>query len=155
MAALYFILLSHSGATDLRRDLDVTPELLAQCWTDRAGEAVAPALRFGAEGPFYRLLFEKPSLRTRMTLSWRSSSSAATAVARRPIGEREPLKDVARNLDRWTDAIVGADVLAADHGELADWSRSGHQRAERSVPSLPGACGHVHAARSSSASCAG
>jgi ornithine carbamoyltransferase len=39
-----------------------------------------------------------------------------------PIGEREPLKDVARNLDRWTNGIVARTFLQSTVDELAKWS---------------------------------
>ena len=38
------------------------------------------------------------------------------------IGDREPLKDVARNLARWTDAIVARTFLQETIDELARWS---------------------------------
>jgi ornithine carbamoyltransferase len=38
------------------------------------------------------------------------------------IGDREPLKDVARNLARWTDAIVARTFSQATIEELARWS---------------------------------
>ena len=38
------------------------------------------------------------------------------------IGEREPLKDVARNLARWTDAIVARTFAQETIEELARWS---------------------------------
>ena len=39
------------------------------------------------------------------------------------IGEREPLKDVARNLARWTDVIVARTFAQQTVDELARWSR--------------------------------
>jgi ornithine carbamoyltransferase len=38
------------------------------------------------------------------------------------VGHREPLKDVARNLARWTDAIVARTFAQATIDELARWS---------------------------------
>jgi ornithine carbamoyltransferase len=40
-----------------------------------------------------------------------------------PIGVREPLKDVARNLDRWVNGIVARVFLQATVEGLAQWSR--------------------------------
>ena len=72
-----------------------------------AGKAVPPALCLGAERPLIALLFEKPSLRTRMTFELAIKQLGGDAVSQSGIiGDREPLKDIARNLDRWTDAIV-------------------------------------------------
>ena len=90
--------------------------------------------------------------------SWPSSSSAATpSLSDGPIGEREPVKDVARNLDRWMQRHRRARVFAADTiEELAQLvARAGDQRPERSVSSLPGAGRCADAAANSSASCAG
>ena len=39
-----------------------------------------------------------------------------------PIGDREPLKDVARNLDRWTNAIVARTFSQNTIDDLAYWS---------------------------------
>jgi ornithine carbamoyltransferase len=39
-----------------------------------------------------------------------------------PIGEREPLKDVARNLDRWTNGIVARVFSQQTIDEMARWS---------------------------------
>jgi ornithine carbamoyltransferase len=39
------------------------------------------------------------------------------------IGDREPLKDIARNLDRWTEAIVARTFSQRTIDELAVWSR--------------------------------
>ena len=40
-----------------------------------------------------------------------------------PIGSREPLKDVARNLDRWVSAIVTRTFLQKTVDDLAKWSK--------------------------------
>ena len=53
------------------------------------------------------LLFEKPSLRTRITFELAIKQTGGDAVfCEGRIGAREPLKDVARNMDGWVDAIV-------------------------------------------------
>jgi ornithine carbamoyltransferase len=39
-----------------------------------------------------------------------------------PIAEREPVKDVARNLDRWTNGIVARTFSQQTIDELAEWS---------------------------------
>ena len=56
------------------------------------------------------LFFEKPSLRTRLTFESAISSLGGTSffvdqTASR-LGAREPLRDVAKNLERWVDVIV-------------------------------------------------
>ena len=39
-----------------------------------------------------------------------------------PVGDREPIKDVARNLDRWTNCIVARTFSQETIEELARWS---------------------------------
>ena len=39
-----------------------------------------------------------------------------------PVGDREPVKDVARNLDRWTNGIVARTFSQETIDELARWS---------------------------------
>ena len=76
------------------------------------------------KGRSIALLFEKPSLRTRMTFELAIKQLGGDAVSQTgTIGEREPLKDVARNLDRWTDAIVARTFSQETVDELAHWSR--------------------------------
>ncbi len=72
------------------------------------------------------LLFEKPSLRTRMTFELAALQLGAGAVFQdhrgERIGEREPARDMARNLDRWFDAIVARTFSHKTLEELARWS---------------------------------
>jgi ornithine carbamoyltransferase len=74
-------------------------------------------------GQYLALLFEKPSLRTRMTFELAIKQLGGDAVVSTgPIAEREPVKDVARNLDRWTQGIVARVFSQATIDELAKWS---------------------------------
>jgi ornithine carbamoyltransferase len=56
------------------------------------------------------LLFEKPSLRTRVTFEVGPAKMGAAALyfdySKERIGERESVKDYGRNLERWVDCIV-------------------------------------------------
>jgi len=56
------------------------------------------------------MLFEKPSLRTRVTFEASMSQLGGHAIHLGPgdvgLGKRESVADVARNLDRWVDAIT-------------------------------------------------
>jgi len=56
------------------------------------------------------LIFEKPSLRTRVTFDVGMTSMGGSSVfldhSNTKLGERESIKDVARNLERWVDGIV-------------------------------------------------
>ncbi len=98
-------------------------------------------------GRYLTLLFEKPSLRTRMTFELAIKQLGGDAVTSTgPIGEREPVKDVARNLDRWTNGIV-ARVFSQDTiEELAQWSHVPVINALSDLlSSLPGAGGRADA----------
>ncbi len=113
-----------TSAPDLLRDLDLTGDEL-EYLLDLAGDVK----RFPANydralaGKSIALLFEKPSLRTRITFELAIKQLGGNSVfTEGPIGGREPLKDVARNLDRWVNGIA-ARVFSQDTvEELARWS---------------------------------
>jgi len=112
------------AASDFTRDLDISQdELLALL--DLTQQLKQNPSRFAKAlaGKYITLLFEKPSLRTRLTFELAAKQLGGDCVVQiGPIGDREPLKDVARNLDRWTNAIV-ARVFSQDTiDDLAHWS---------------------------------
>ena len=93
---------------DLASEVKGSPELYNSAL---AGESIA-------------LLFEKPSLRTRMTFELAIQQLGGFALVHEGrIGEREPLKDMARNLDRWVNAIVARTFLQKTVDGLAHWSK--------------------------------
>ena len=58
-------------------------------------------------GKSLALIFEKPSLRTRVTFQIGMFQLGGTAVLLETrLGERESVPDVARNLDRWVDGVA-------------------------------------------------
>lgn len=75
------------------------------------------------------LLFEKPSLRTRVTFEVAVTRLGGHALyfdhQQQRIGEREPVKDYGKNLERWVDAIV---ARVYRHGVLEELA------SETSVP---------------------
>jgi ornithine carbamoyltransferase len=76
------------------------------------------------KGKYISLLFEKPSLRTRFTFELAIKQLGGDSVTHvGSIDEREPVKDVARNLARWTDAIVARTFLQSTVDDLATWSQ--------------------------------
>src|SRR5215470_17925062 len=92
----------------LTTDLDLEPQFLLRV-LDLAAQMKRTPLRFSQAlaGRYLSLLFEKPSLRTRLTFELAIKQLGGDAVTNAgPINGREPVKDVARNLDRWTDGIV-------------------------------------------------
>jgi ornithine carbamoyltransferase len=91
-------------AADLERCLTLAAQLKA----DRSLGAEAPAASALA-GRHVAMLFEKPSLRTRSTFEIAVRELGGNVVALQPdaaLGQREPVIDVARNLERWVDAVV-------------------------------------------------
>jgi len=108
----------------LTRDLDLSlPDLLALL--DLAAEVKHAPRDFADRlaGRSVALLFEKPSLRTRFTFELGVQQLGGCVVTMDgPVGGREPVRDVARNLDRWTDAIVARTFRQETIDELAQWA---------------------------------
>jgi len=75
-------------------------------------------------GRFFALIFEKPSLRTRVTFEVGIQSMGGSAVfldhTATRLGERESVKDVARNLERWVQGIVARTFEQSAVEELAE-----------------------------------
>jgi ornithine carbamoyltransferase len=78
-------------------------------------------------GRILALLFEKPSLRTRVTFEVAMKSLGGDSIfidcRSELLGQREPIADVARNLDRWVDAITARTFKQSSVEELAQWAR--------------------------------
>jgi ornithine carbamoyltransferase len=111
-------------ASDLTQDLDLTREELVEL-LELARKVKATPQRFAKtlQGKYLSLLFEKPSLRTRLTFELAIKQLGGDCVVSiGPIGDREPLKDVARNLDRWTNCIVARTFTQETIEQLAHWS---------------------------------
>ena len=127
-----------SGVSLRGRDLlsvaDLRPGELTRV-LDRAGELKAEfrALRRHRERPLsgrtLAMLFEKPSLRTRVSFEAGMSQLGGHAIHLGPgdvgLGVRESVADVARNLDRWVDAII---IRTFGHGIVVELA------AEASIP---------------------
>src|ERR1035437_8823050 len=112
-----------SGA-DLLCDLDLTNDEVAYLLdlashVKRAPKDYAQA----SAGKSIGMLFEKPSLRTKLTFQLAIGQMGGDSVfCEGPIGVREPLKDIARNLDRWVNGIVARVYAQTTVEELAHWS---------------------------------
>jgi ornithine carbamoyltransferase len=69
------------------------------------------------------MLFEKPSLRTRMSFEIGLTKLGAHVIyfdhSKQKIGQRESVKDYAKNLERWTDGII---ARVFSHGVLEEMS---------------------------------
>ena len=124
MAAPIYQPASHAGIITLRKDLDLSSEQL-----NGLLDLTHPVKQFrqryasALKGRYLSLLFEKPSLRTRVTFELAIKQLGGDCITQTGmIGEREALKDVARNLARWTDAIVARTFAQDTIDELARWS---------------------------------
>jgi ornithine carbamoyltransferase len=112
------------ASPDFLRDLDLNEDELVALLdlaidVKRSPRNYAHALA----GRSIALLFEKPSLRTRFTFELAIAQLGGSSVFMEGlIGEREPLQDVARNLDRWVNGIVARVFSQGTVDELARWS---------------------------------
>jgi ornithine carbamoyltransferase len=89
-------------------ELDHCLRLAAQLKADRSLGQRAPTAD-ALNGRHVALLFDKPSLRTRTTFEIAVRELGGHFVALLPdvaLGRREMVADVARNLERWVDAVV-------------------------------------------------
>src|SRR5215831_15835107 len=113
-----------TASPDFLRDLDLTNDELLYL-LDLAAEVKSSPRDFAhaLDGKAIALLFEKPSLRTKLTFerAIRQLGGDSTFLEG-PIGVREPLKDVARNLDRWFNGLVARVFAQQTVEDLAQWS---------------------------------
>ncbi len=110
---------------NLATDLDLSAEALVYVLELAAQIKRAPS-RFNKTlaGRYIGMLFEKPSLRTRLTFELAMKQLGGDAVwSVGPVDEREPVKDVARNLDRWTHGIVARVFSQSTIEELVRWAK--------------------------------
>ena len=112
------------AAGHFRTDLDLTLSELQRCLALAIQVKKDPgAYRTALSGKIASLLFEKPSLRTRLTFEVAMKQLGGDAInSIGPIGGREPVKDVARNLARWTQVIVARTFAQGTVDDLASWS---------------------------------
>jgi ornithine carbamoyltransferase len=92
------------GPADLERCIDLAAQLKRERKLTRSRGTDGPL-----SGAHVALLFDKPSLRTRLTFEIAVRELGGAPVTLPPdvaLGSREPAADVARNLERWVDAAV-------------------------------------------------
>ncbi len=91
--------------------------------TARAAKADIRPYRDVLAGKTAVLLFEKPSLRTRITFETGIHKLGGTPLymdhAQQRLGEREAVKDYGRNLERWVDLIIARVYSHATIEDLA------------------------------------
>jgi ornithine carbamoyltransferase len=73
------------------------------------------------------MIFEKPSLRTRVTFEVGMVQLGGAAIHLAPgdirLGERESARDIARNLERWVDLVMARTFLQSSVADLAAGAR--------------------------------
>ncbi|MCW5982269.1 MAG: ornithine carbamoyltransferase [Bryobacteraceae bacterium] len=112
------------GAGDFTQDLDLSLDELNDLLALTGRLKRSPRdFRDALGGKYLSILFEKPSLRTRFTFELAIKQLGGDCVTSSgPIGGREPLKDVARNIERWTQGIVARTFSQKTIDELARWA---------------------------------
>jgi ornithine carbamoyltransferase len=102
-----------------RPELEEILHLAARLKRDLKDGKQAPLLA----GKSLAMIFEKPSLRTRVTFEIGMNQLGGTAVNLRhrdiQLGQRESVADIARNLERWVDLIMARTFAHATLVELA------------------------------------
>src|SRR5262249_46321528 len=101
-------------------------------------------LKNGMEHPYLRgrtlaMIFQKPSLRTRLTFETGMAQLGGHGIYLAPhdigIGERESVKDVARNLSRWVGLIM---IRTFSHSTCTELAH------EATVPVINGLTDRLH-----------
>ena len=115
------------GLTDLTAMSDLTPTSAAAMLDLAALVKARPGdFRAALAGKQIVLFFEKPSFRTRLTFESGIYSLGGHAMfvdqLTSRIGEREPVSDMAHNLERWVDALVLRTFAHSTVTELARYS---------------------------------
>jgi ornithine carbamoyltransferase len=110
---------------DLLADTDLSPRDLSLIFGLAERVKASPgAFAQALLGKQLAMIFEKPSLRTRVTFEVGMTSMGGFGVyldhAKPRLGEREAVKDIARNLERWVDGIVARTFSHESVLELAN-----------------------------------
>src|SRR5690606_32536899 len=109
------ISLADLTADDILGLLALADELKAM---NKAGKVHRPL-----EGKTLAMIFEKPSLRTRVTFETGIFQLGGQAVVlHTTLGERESVPDVARNLERWVHRIMARTFAHEKVVQLAEYS---------------------------------
>jgi ornithine carbamoyltransferase len=109
-------------------ELERCLELGRRLKSDRRLGAQAPTANV-LGGRYVAMLFEKSSLRTRTTFEVGVRELGGEAIGLQPdvaLGQREPVADIARSLERWVDAVVVRTFSQRLLGEFAASARRLH-----------------------------
>lgn len=113
-----FLSIADHSRTELETLLDDAARLKRDL---KAGQSERPLL-----GKTLAMIFEKPSLRTRVTFETGIKQLGGASVYLAPndiqLGARETVADIARNLSRWVDLIMARTFSHASILELAEYA---------------------------------
>ncbi|NUM54737.1 MAG: ornithine carbamoyltransferase [Candidatus Hydrogenedentes bacterium] len=116
---LDFISLADLSTDEILGLIDLADRLKREL---RAGKVSRPL-----EGKTFALIFEKPSLRTRVTFETGIFQLGGHGIVLESgqirLGERESVPDVARNLERWVDGIIARTFSHEAVVDLARYAR--------------------------------
>jgi ornithine carbamoyltransferase len=122
--AMHAVAATSALARDLLTGMEWSPGQVKELHR-LTGEVKARPARYrtALAGRFLALIFEKPSLRTRVTFEVAMASLGGHTVfldqTTERLGVREPLRDVAKNLERWVHAIAARTFAQRVLEELA------------------------------------
>jgi ornithine carbamoyltransferase len=128
------------NSKDLISLYDLTPEEMEEI-LDLAGTLKGNPGHYASalQGQTLAMIFEKPSLRTRVTFEAGMTQLGGHAIYLAPsdaqIGQRESVPDVARNLERWVDGIMARTFA---HQTVVDLARYA------SIPVINGLSDYSH-----------
>jgi ornithine carbamoyltransferase len=113
---------------DLCSTADLSPaEIRATLDLAHAVKAHPEQYRWALDARQMVMFFEKASLRTRLTFETAINTLGGSAIfvdqTKSPLGERESLADMARNLERWTSVIVLRTYAHDTITEMASYSK--------------------------------
>ena len=110
-----FLSLADYKREEIEQMLDLAADLKARMNSGLSDHPLA--------GKTLAMIFEKPSLRTRVTFEVGMFQLGGAAIRLAPdqiqLGTREPVADCARNLERWVDGIMARTFAHATVEELA------------------------------------
>ncbi len=119
-----FLSILDLDAAELERCL----ELAARLKADRSLGLQAPTAA-ALSGHNVAMLFEKSSLRTRTTFEVAVRELGGRVIGLQPdvaLGQREPVADIARSLERWVDAVVIRTFSHQALEQFAGWAQRLH-----------------------------
>ena len=112
------------GVAHFCKDLDLSLERLKDVLRLAAEMKKSPReFSTAMQGKYLALLFEKPSLRTAVGFELAMKQMGGDTVqANGTMGQREPVKDMARILGRWVDGMAARVFAQSTVDELAQYS---------------------------------